>query len=262
MQSIPVLMYHHVMPKTGFITVALENFRDQMEMIKNEGWHTLSSEEFLNFKKGVYIPPQKSLFITFDDGWLDNYIYAYPILKVLGLKATVFIVTDFIQKAPLEGNDSLSYIKHGEASQKAVAGEPGAVLNLEQLKKSSDVFDFHSHSHTHTNRLHNDVDFRKELEESQAFFVQHFGEKSKHLCHPWGYYKPSDEQLIQEAGFELAYTVENGSNTQTDHPMYVKRFTVKDRDAKWLKHKLNLYSNSLLSKMYGKYKHLKKTIQK
>jgi len=257
MQSIPVLMYHHILPDSGFITVRLDNFRDQLKTIKQGGWHTLSAQEFLEFKKGLFTPPKKSLLITFDDGWLDNLIYAYPLLKEYGFKATVFVVTDWTNRAPLKENDKLSYINHKESDKKARAGEAGAVFNIDQMRESSDVFDFHSHAHTHTDRVKNSVDFAKELEESQRFFMTRFGKKSEHLCHPWGYYEQGDEELINKAGFELAYTVENGSNTVKDHPFYIKRFTVKDRDGLWLKRKLALYSNSLLAKMYGKYKSLK-----
>lgn len=257
MQSIPVLIYHHILPQSGFITVSKENFKDQLNTIKKEGWHTLSADEFLDFKLKGYKPPKKSLLITFDDGWLDNLIYAYPLLKEYGFKATVFVVTDWINRAPLKGNDKLSYANHKESNKRAKAGEAGAVFNIDQMIKSSDVFDFHSHTHTHTNRVENSVNFAKELEESQRFFVTHFGKKSEHLCHPWGYYEQSDEELIKGTGFKLAYTVENGSNTIKDHPFYIKRFTIKDRGGAWLSSKLALYSNPFLARIYGRYKRFK-----
>jgi peptidoglycan/xylan/chitin deacetylase (PgdA/CDA1 family) len=251
-------MYHHILPKSGFITVSEDNFKDQMQMLKKEGWHTLSAEEFLDFKLGKLTPPKKSLLLTFDDGWLDNYTYAYPVLKELGFRATVFIVTEWIENAP--HSKELVYSTHKEAGILAQKGKKGAVFSKELMHESNDVFDFHSHLHTHTNRFKEEVNFTLELQKSQEFFKKEFGEPSRHLCHPWGHYKKDDEKAILEAGFTLAYTVENGSNTQNDNPLYIKRFNVKDRGANWLKNKLQLYSNAYLAKLYGSYKKLKNSI--
>ncbi len=255
MRSIPVLMYHHILPQSGFITVTTTNFKDQMQMLKSNGWYTLSAEEFLNFKLGKFTPPEKSLLITFDDGWLDNYTYAYPVLKELGFRATVFIVTSWIENAP--HSKELAYSTHKDAGILAKEGRSGAVFSRELLHECKDVFDFHSHLHTHTNRFKESVDFTQELQKSQEFFKKEFGKFSEHLCHPWGHYKKDDEEAITKEGFMLAYTVENGSNTQSDNPLYIKRFNVKDRGANWLKHKLFLYSNPSLARFYGWFKKMK-----
>ena len=156
-------MYHHILPETGFITVSEANFRDQLRAIKRGGWHTLSASEFLDFKLKGYKPPKKSLLITFDDGWLDNYVYAYPLLKEHEFRATVFVVTDWIENAPKSGNEKLMYVNHKESDRRARVKEAGAVFNVDQMRESSDFFGFHSHLPNHTHRGKNSVDFSGEL---------------------------------------------------------------------------------------------------
>ena len=97
--SVPVLMYHHVLQKGGFIASSVAEFRKQMEFLAKSDYKTLSMSEFIAYKKGEFAPPKKSVLITFDDGWKDNFVYAYPILREFGLRASMFLVSGWIEKA-------------------------------------------------------------------------------------------------------------------------------------------------------------------
>ena len=99
MRSVPVLMYHHVLPEAGFIASSIAQFESQMRWLAENGWTTLDTETFRRYKRGETKVPKKSVLVTFDDGWRDNFIYAYPILKRYGLKATLFVVTGWIDAA-------------------------------------------------------------------------------------------------------------------------------------------------------------------
>ena len=77
---VPVLMYHHVSPETGPITTTPKNFESQMKGLVDEGYTTLTCDQFADFLAGKPTPP-KSVLLTFDDGYLDNWVYAHPILK-------------------------------------------------------------------------------------------------------------------------------------------------------------------------------------
>ena len=112
--SVPVLMYHHVLEKSGFIASSVDEFRSHMKFLAENGYKTLSINEFIAYKKGELEVPKKSVCITFDDGWMDNYIYAYPIVKEFGLKANIFIITGWI-----------------EAAQKAHEMRPASFLNVD-----------------------------------------------------------------------------------------------------------------------------------
>ena len=94
--SISVLMYHHVLENDGTIAISQKNFEAQMKMLAKGGYTTITPDELLAYKQGKITLPKKSVLITFDDGWRNNYIYAYPILKKYGLKATIFLITSWM----------------------------------------------------------------------------------------------------------------------------------------------------------------------
>ena len=87
------------------------------------------------FVSGGKLPP-KPIVLTFDDGYEDNYTYAFPILKKFSFTATIFLITRDI--SGLSGwSDSEETIK-----------EP--LLSWDKIKEMSDYgIDFQSHTHTH-----------------------------------------------------------------------------------------------------------------
>ena len=92
--SLPVLMYHYVSRFPGAIAVSPEHFEDQCRGMAEHGWRGIGLDEAEAFLlEGAPLPP-RSLLITFDDGYLDNYVYAWPILRKYGHKGVVFAVTD------------------------------------------------------------------------------------------------------------------------------------------------------------------------
>ncbi|EFX8302280.1 carbohydrate transporter, partial [Shigella flexneri] len=83
---VPVLMYHHVSHCPGLVTLSPETFRKQMKWLAENNWKTLSSDELEFFYRGGKLP-RKSVMLTFDDGYLDNWFQVYPLLNEFNLKA-------------------------------------------------------------------------------------------------------------------------------------------------------------------------------
>src|SRR5690606_7574942 len=98
--TVPVLMYHHISPVEGAINATPSNFEDQLLWLKRRGYRSLSSDEFAGHLNGRPVP-DRSVLITFDDGYLDNWVYAYPLLKKYGYSALVFLVTSWIHDGPV-----------------------------------------------------------------------------------------------------------------------------------------------------------------
>ncbi len=93
-------MYHMVNNwPTKQLALSPSLFEEHCRALKAGRWHTVTLEEAEHyFLKGQSLP-RKSVWITFDDGYLDNYVYAYPILKKYGLKGTVFCVVERMEAA-------------------------------------------------------------------------------------------------------------------------------------------------------------------
>lgn len=87
-------MYHRVWPgMADSLTITPEKLEEQWNWLKAQGYSTLSLQQYLDIATGRQTTyPGKSLLITFDDGYLNNLTYAYPLLQKLGWQATFFII--------------------------------------------------------------------------------------------------------------------------------------------------------------------------
>jgi peptidoglycan/xylan/chitin deacetylase (PgdA/CDA1 family) len=98
-----ILMYHRVLDVEhnrgnhflpGMVTLE-STFDKQMKYLKNNS-NVISLNALIGYLKDKENPPPRSIIITFDDGWRDNYLFAFPILKKYDLPVTIFLSTDYI----------------------------------------------------------------------------------------------------------------------------------------------------------------------
>ena len=118
-------------------------FELQMQFLK-EYFHVLSFSELLNiWKERVWDKEKRYCVITFDDGWLDNYTNAYPILKKYNFPATIFLPTALIDTDKWFWPDKMSYMMHHYFNNSASKQEDSISLNkidsaIQKYKESSD----------------------------------------------------------------------------------------------------------------------------
>lgn len=93
-KSLPVLMYHYINNWTGSITVVPELFEEQCAHLMRHGYRGISLDEAEGYLLDGREIPDKSVLFTFDDGFLDNYVYAWPILEKYGHKGVIFAVAN------------------------------------------------------------------------------------------------------------------------------------------------------------------------
>jgi len=249
MISVPVLMYHHILPENGFLSISVRDFERQAKLLAEKGYRTLNAEEFFAFKKGEYSPPKKSVLLTFDDGWRDVYFYAYPIMKKYRLRGIVFLVTSWVERASIKKAEFFPH-SHKECKNLVKKEPERVVLNWKEVEKMQDVFDFHSHTHTH---FEDDICLKEEFELSRELLKEKLGIESKHLCWPRGFYDERLLSLAKTCGYEIFYTTERGTNLADGRLERVKRIAVKP-SLFWFKKTLFIYSHKTVASFYLKFR--------
>lgn len=91
--SVPVLLYHHINYDDDIMSVSPELFEEQLKFLKSEGYVSIGAQELAEFMTTGKKEFKKAVVITIDDGYLDTWVYAYPLLKKYGFKAIAFIVS-------------------------------------------------------------------------------------------------------------------------------------------------------------------------
>lgn len=94
-----ILMYHRIVPDNGrMVGVSKSDFRQQMELIARR-FQVVTVMDLVRWTRQGEPIPDNAVAITFDDGYQDFYDNAFPILKALGLPATIYVVTDFVDNS-------------------------------------------------------------------------------------------------------------------------------------------------------------------
>ena len=259
-KAVPVLMYHHVSPSPGLVTVSPQIFAAHMEYLIAKSYTTLAADDFLDFLRGRREVPAKSVLITFDDGYLDNYVYAYPVLRRLGQRATIFAVTGWIGDGPARIGDTPLCPDHNACKEAIFSGNRDSVMlrwaEIEKMETNGTI-EIHSHTHTHTRWDQKIPDSRVRLEKmreeltlSREILQARLGRKSSHLCWPQGYFQSDYQKAARDLGFEALYTTRRDINTRSTSPEDIGRIVVKNKTEFWFANRLRVYSNPLLGSLY------------
>ncbi|MEK7679552.1 MAG: polysaccharide deacetylase family protein [Deltaproteobacteria bacterium] len=266
MPTIPVLMYHHISPLKGdTITVTPEVFEAHMRLLKDQGFFTPSLHELMDFIEGKAGFKGKAAVITFDDGYLDNYIYGFPVLKSLGIKAVVFLVTGWADMASLQGLDKFGLIDayravpvpHNRTKELIERADAAKVVMdwamIEEMRASGFVeFGSHTMTHRECDKLKED-ELDKELRGSKSAIEARLKTECKYLSWPRGKYNAACLRAAKEAGYSAVFTTEPGVCKPGDDPFSIKRIVVKD-DVDWFRKRLRIYTSTVLSSLYLKVK--------
>ncbi len=186
--KILVLNYHQIDNKNNPLAVSISNFDAQMKFLADSGCITITPNELYAGLNGEIDLPPKPVLITFDDGYIDNYTNAYPILKKYGLRATIFIIPAFTGVYP-------------------------GYMTWEQLKEmeQSGTINIESHTLTHP-KLEElpDDEIRTELLNSKNLLEEQLGHQIEFLAYPTGTYNLHIAGIAKDVGYKGAFTIKYG----------------------------------------------------
>jgi peptidoglycan/xylan/chitin deacetylase (PgdA/CDA1 family) len=246
-RSIPILLYHHISPDRE---ITPSGFERQLRWLLDQGYRSLSVSELMDVVRGrPGHSDQPGFVVTFDDGYLDNWVYAYPILRKLTVKAAVYLVTERVENHPSPRvNLELKDTRSGERN-------PGGFLSWAEAREmaASGLVEFGSHTQTHRGfvRSRTYENLEQELILSKQMIEAELKRPCLHLAWPWGDYETTWWPLLEKAGYETAMTTLSGANTTGSNPLALKRFKVSQENLDWLASRIRWNSRALAAQSYA-----------
>lgn len=152
--DIPVIMYHSVgVPDPSwhwhFLTVPWRVFESHISFLKSKGYVSLTIKEYYDHLIAGEPLPERSVLFTFDDGYLDNWVYVFPILKKYGMRGTIFVNPEFVDPSII-CRPNLDDYKLGKITEPELPGMGFLSWTEMRAMESAKVMDIQSHGMTHT----------------------------------------------------------------------------------------------------------------
>jgi len=208
-----ILMYHgttlgNTRPSSRYSTTA-SSFIDHLDIIKKYGWNTIRLRDLAGSEK---LPP-RSLAITFDDGYSNNYEGAYLPLLERGMCATWFIVTSDIGRY---------------AGWMGLKTEENLLLSYEQLREmAASGMEIGAHTCTHPDLTSIDRPaVSSEVAGSKAELEDRLGMAVTSFAYPFGRWNEVVVDVVRSAGFTLACGVRPGWVDTGSEPFLLRRITI------------------------------------
>ncbi|MEM6283459.1 MAG: polysaccharide deacetylase family protein [Chloroflexota bacterium] len=208
---VPILMYHYVseLPDEADefrvnLTVTPEIFRSHLEFFRENGYSPVSLIELDNALRDGAPLPAKPVILTFDDGHLDHYTNAFPLLQEYGYTGTFFVITSLLD------NNHPDYINWEQAKEMAEAGmsiEPHTKNHINLTERNRDTLVY---------------EILGSIESVEA----HLGQRPQMFSYPAGRYDDAVLTVAAEADIARAVTTEPGSLHTTSNTLLLSRLRV------------------------------------
>ena len=184
-----IFNYHQINDvDENMLTVSTTEFETQMAWLEGNGYQTITVSELLDFLEGKGSLPERPVLITFDDGYIDNYQCAFPILKKHNMKACIFLISEYISLYP-------NYLTWEQLTEMQASG-----------------IEFGSHTVDHnvlTELSPNSVNH--ELADSKSVLEKRLGRRVDVLAYPCGFTNEYIKSRVNFSGYRAAFTVNLGN---------------------------------------------------
>lgn len=218
---VPILMYHQV-KKTNLSKdiISPEEFESDLKFLSENNYTTITMAELIDYVHNGGELPENPIILTFDDGYLSNYKYVFPLLKKYNMK----IVLSIIGKS----TDDFSKVKDTNIDH--------AHMTWEQVKEMADSglveiqnhsYNLHKISKTRYGSGQKENESFKEYEEILSEDLRLLQEKIEEITgvspntytYPYGKYNNNTDKIIKDLGFHASLSVKYGVNMiSPDHP--------------------------------------------
>jgi len=213
---VPILMYHHIaVPPADAdavrrdLSVSPAAFEEQLRYLKEQGYQSISLYDLNRYLQRGDPLPDKPILFTFDDGYDDNFAYAFPLLVKYGFTGTFFLITE-----PID------------------AGREGYVTWPQVSLMSSMGMDMEPHTYTHPDLTGQSVDYIVwQVIGSKQAIEERTGKTCRFFCYPSGQYDAQVVDVLRSANFWGAVTVQAGVMHTSSGMFDLARIRVRGSDS-------------------------------
>ncbi len=199
MKAIPVLMYHQVCEDGTFepskFVVSASTFRRQLQFLADHGFSTPRIVDILGRKNG---PENKPVILTFDDGYLNNYQVAFPLLQQFGFSALISLVADPALRT--------NVWDQGKGIPSAALMEP---RHIREMAEYGIEFGSHSYRHRSLPTLTGE-ELTTELTRSKEVIEDILGKRVEALVYPYGDVDERVKNAVRQTGYDCAFATHSG----------------------------------------------------
>ncbi|MDD3774131.1 MAG: polysaccharide deacetylase family protein [Patescibacteria group bacterium] len=201
--NIPIYMYHHIQDTDPDgdqllygLSLSISSFQEQMNYLKNNNYKTLTLTEMLDH------PLAKSVVLTFDDGYIDIYQKAYPIMQKVGYRGVIFVITDLVST-------------------------PG-YMSWEELKELKNAgWEMGSHTLSHPSLETLDFDSAtNQIASSKKIIEKTLQTKVNFFCYPAGKYNQETIKILKSADYIGAVTTQYGLENSRNNIFELERIRI------------------------------------
>ena len=209
---VPIIMYHSinsvVQKGSNLLVVSPDNFRRQMRFLKDRHYNVLPLEEVASIISHKKKAPPRTIVITFDDGYKDNYTYAFPILREYNFPATIFIIVNEI----------------GAPSERRLSWD-----EIHTMQKSG-LITFGSHTINHSNlaEVTSEETLKNEILGSKNILEERLGMKVNTFSYPSGRFNAKSRSVVIDSGYKLAVVTNPGKMVPDDDIFLIKRIRISN----------------------------------
>lgn len=236
MSRFTILMYHMIREpgnaKEARYACPPPQFKQHMQLLREENFTPISlSQAGAAITSGKAVP-DNAVVVTLDDGFMDNYEFAFPIFQQSSIPATIFLTTGHLARYN-------QWMRSKDYPERPM-------MNWNQIREMDNHgIDFGAHTVSHPRLTELDYSQAKiEIKNSKNDIEDNLSKPCPHFAYPYGLFRNETKKIVEETGFSLACSTRSGFNNESRDPFILHRIEVYGADSVWkLKQKMTYGMN-------------------
>lgn len=219
--EIPVIMYHRVIRDKSEggvhgIYVTESQFEKHLKYLKQKGFETITFKDLLNNKyKDRFNREKKQIILTFDDGYTDNYNYAFPLLKKYGFKCVIYLLSH------------LNYNKW-DVEVKENPEHKFDLMDMSMIKEMEEYgIEFGGHTKTHSKLATLPIEIaQEEILTSKKVLEEKLGHALISFAYPYGNLNEDVKKIVKNSGYNFAVATDSGDISFSEDLFQIRRIGI------------------------------------